>query len=101
LDAIDRREVARLPGRSAVLSADGHWLATLSESGIIRVWELPPRYPWGALVLYAAGAALASLGVRLMLVRLVGTLRHPRDAALGRRVWSHRSRARLNEWPTG
>jgi len=51
-DALQRRVVARLPGRSVKFSRDGKWVATIDEQGIVRAWQLPFRAPWRHVVLY-------------------------------------------------
>jgi hypothetical protein len=75
LDVTQRREIARLPGRSAVLSPNGRWLATLDKAGVVRVWAVPIQRPWARIMVYSAVAALAC-GVGLVFV-----------GRLGRRCW--------------
>ena len=41
-DVAVRREVCILPGSSAVLSAEGRWVATIDNEGMVRMWEIPP-----------------------------------------------------------
>jgi WD40 repeat protein len=59
IDAMERREIAFLPGRSATFSPNGRWLATIDADGIVRVWELPLRRPWFRIFGFAAIATLA------------------------------------------
>jgi WD40 repeat protein len=68
LDGIDRREIASVPGHSAVFSPNGRWLATIDGDGIVRVWELPLRRPWQRIFGYAAIATLAC-ALAFLLVR--------------------------------
>jgi hypothetical protein len=82
-DVIERCELARLPGRSAAFSRDGSWLATIDDRGILRVWEVPPRRPWGHILGYAAVASLGCLALLLVIARM------------GRRVWGTGAGRRL------
>jgi hypothetical protein len=59
-DTTERREVARVPGRAAALSADGRWVATVDGAGVIRVWEVPPGLPWARILGYAGAAAVGT-----------------------------------------
>jgi hypothetical protein len=68
-DVVERRELARLPGSSAAFSADGRWLATLSHSGVVRVWEVPVRRPWARILGYAAACTLGCWLPVLLLAR--------------------------------
>jgi hypothetical protein len=70
LDVTRRRELARLPGQSAVFSRDGRWLATLDEAGVVRVWQVPVRPPWARILGAAAGATLACWAGLVLLARL-------------------------------
>jgi WD40 repeat protein len=78
LDAIDRHVIGHAPGLSAAVSTNDRWLATLDADGVVRVWELPLRRPWGRAVPYAAAVVLGVWG----LVRLFARLRRRRDPAL-------------------
>ena len=70
LDTRERRELGRVPGCSAALSRDGRFLATIDEAGDVRVWELPLRKPWAALVGYTTVATLLSWAAAAGLRRL-------------------------------
>jgi hypothetical protein len=85
LDVPGRRQLARLPGRSAAFSRNGRWLATLDGAGVVRVWEIPVRQPWTHILGYAAAAALACWVALVLLVRL------------GRR-WAPSAGDRLGRW---
>jgi hypothetical protein len=102
LDVSRRREVARLPGWSAVLSRNGRWLATLDKTGVVQVWEVPVRRPWAGILGYAAAATLIC-GTGLVLVRRLGRRWWSPGLAgrLGRglgRLWTDRRRRR---WAAG
>jgi hypothetical protein len=56
----DRRLAGRLPGRSASISANGKWLATIDDAGVVRVWQLPMQTPWPLITILAANAAALS-----------------------------------------
>jgi hypothetical protein len=86
LDVTRRRQLARLPGRSAAFSRNGQWLATLDEAGVVRVWEVPVRQPWARILGYTAGAALACWAGLLLMGRL------------GRRCWGPGAGGRLGRW---
>jgi hypothetical protein len=101
-DVLERRELARLPGKSAAFSGDGQWLATIDEHGTLRVWELPVRRPWGRILGWAAIASLGCLAVLIVLARAArrlseqGTFRRVRQRAAW--CWSSKSRRR---WSAG
>ncbi len=67
LDLPRRRVLGKIPGRSAAISREGGFIATLDAEGLVRVWELPLRRPWARGYLYAFafvfGAWLAWRGV--------------------------------------
>jgi WD40 repeat protein len=69
-DIVERRELARLTGRSAALSGDGRWLATLDEAGVVRVWEIPMRRPWARILEYAAACSMGCWALATLLGRL-------------------------------
>jgi hypothetical protein len=70
-DVVERREVARLPGESAKLSENGRWLATIDDAGVVLVWEMVPRRPWGLILGYAAAAAVGCWAAVAVLTRLL------------------------------
>jgi len=65
-DAVERREVLRVPGKRPALSANGRWLATLDEEGVIRVWDVNAIAPWTHALGYAVAAGVGT-GVGLVL----------------------------------
>jgi hypothetical protein len=69
LDVMERRVVGKVPGRSAALSPDGRWLATINDEGIVRVWEMPFGRPWGRGLAYAAGLVFGSWILIVLLVK--------------------------------
>jgi hypothetical protein len=70
LDVVRRRELARLPGRSAAFSRDGRWLATLDGAGGVRVWAVPLRPAWARILGYAGAEALVCWVALVLLGRL-------------------------------
>jgi len=78
LDAVERRVVGKVPGRSAAFSADGRWLATINSEGVVRVWEVPFGRPWGRGSAYAAALVFGAW----LLIALIGKVR--------RRLWRRR-----------
>ena len=70
LDAVERREASHVPGLSAAISDNDRWLATLDADGVVRVWELPLRRPWGRGMLYAAAIMMGGWFVLTAVGRL-------------------------------
>jgi WD40 repeat protein len=75
LDTVKRRKLACVPGREAVFSENGEWLATLDADGVVRVWHLPFSRPWGRILGYSAAFAVGAW----LALGLPGKLR--------RRIW--------------
>jgi hypothetical protein len=100
LDVIGRRELARLPGKSCALSPNGRWLATLNETGLVRVWEAPSVWsvrtqtPWARLFAFAAGASTASAGLILLLTRLARRIWRSPVGDVVRSAWDDKFRRR-------
>jgi WD40 repeat protein len=101
-DVVERREMARLPGRSAAFSQNGRWLAAIDSAGVVRVWEVPTARPWARIVGYAGVATLGCLAGLLFLNQL---LRRMRGSVLANwlargmhGLWSDR---RTRRWAAG
>lgn len=71
-DVDEERERTRVPGQSAVLSRNGQWLASMDTQGVVRVWRLPARPPWGRIVGYSMGVAFFGTLIPLLFARLIG-----------------------------
>jgi len=74
-DTSERREVARVPGKSAALSSNGRWVASVDPAGVVRVWEVPARTPWTHQLGWAAVAGVVSglgMGLAWRCARSVG-----------------------------
>jgi WD40 repeat protein len=79
LDAIERRELGTVPGRSAAVSENGEWVATIDADGLVRVWRLPLGRPWARAAAYAAALVYGSWLILMLLGKL--WWRWKRDAA--------------------
>lgn len=86
-DVSERREVGRLPGKSAAFSRNGHWLASIDADGVLRVWDLPLRRPWERILGFAAVATLVGMIVGWTIARIVQrSMRQGLGAAILRAV---------------
>ena len=83
-DVVERREVLRVPGKSAALSPNGQRLATIDDAGVVRVWQLPPPVRWGRILGQAALAAVIGGPTLVLFGRLV---RHGWRTVRTSRVW--------------
>jgi WD40 repeat protein len=87
IDLRTRREITLFPGRSARFSPSGEWLATLDDEGNARVWRLPLRPPWRAILATAGFATLLSWTVILPTAWAVRRYGLPRIASPRNRLF--------------
>jgi hypothetical protein len=81
-DVRDRREVCSMTGRSAALSANGRWLATIDKDGIVRVLDVTTGSPWRKILTFASAGSMVSVVLCIAMLRL--TVRLWRCARIGR-----------------